>query len=92
MKRFDIRFWSHMSFGSCGVLSSIEIEARNLKSAINKFKKHHYPNDPTKRKKAKFEWSKIISIQEITRADITGADVVKALKSAKLPIDSCKIK
>ena len=98
MKRFEIKFWSYMNAGSCGILSTGEIDARDLKSALNKFKKEHYPNNPEKRKamdkfkrlqkEEKTIWSKIISINEIERTYLVDKDVKKALKEAGLSTKS----
>ena len=98
MKQFEILFWSYMNAGSCGIKSSMEIEARDIKSALNKFKKEHHPNNPTKRKtmdkfkrlqrEDKTVWSKIISINEIARTYLVDKDVKKALKDAGLSAKS----
>jgi len=94
MKRFEIKFWSYMQAGSCGIQSYTEIDARDIKSALNKFKKAHFPNDPEKRKtmnhfqrllkEEKTIWSKIISINEISRISIPDKEVRSALKEAGL--------
>ena len=98
MKRFEIIYWSYMMAGSCGMRSTIEIEAKDLKSALNKFKKEHKPNDPEKRKamdnfkrlqrEDKTVWSIIISINEIERIYLDTKDVKKALKEAGLSVKS----
>jgi len=98
MKRFEIQFWSYMSAGSCGILSFTEIDARDLKSALNKFKKKHFPSNPEKRKtmrnfqrllkEEKTIWSKIISVNEIERTYLVDKDVKKSLKEAGLSVKS----
>jgi len=98
MKRFEIEFWSYMQAGHCGILSQCEIDARDLKSALNKFKKEHHPNTEEKRKGMdtfkrlvktdKTVWSKIISINEIERTYLIDKDVKKALKDAGLSVKS----
>ena len=87
-----------MRAGSCGVFSVAEIDARDIKSALNKFKKEHFPNDPEKRKtmrkfqrllkEEKTVWSKITSINEISRTSIPDKEAKKAIKEAGLSIKS----
>jgi len=98
MKRFEIKFWSYMQAGSCGIQSFCEIDARDLKSALNKFKKEHHPNTEAKRKGMqhfqrllktdKTVWSKIISINEIERTYLVDREVKTAIKEAGLSVKS----
>ena len=96
MKKFEIVFWSYMQAGSAGILSEMEIDARNVTSALNKFKKEHFPNDLKKRKKMscfqrlikkdKTVWSKIITINEIIRTPISLKEIKNTLKQADLSL------